>query len=109
MTMFFGARSKGELPYFGPLGKIPQEILTSHLVFSREDEKEYVQDRMRTAAEEVINILKDPKGYVYICGLKAMESGVEQALHDIAAIADLDWEHIRSSFRQEGRYHVETY
>ncbi len=109
MTMFFGARSKGELPYFGPLGKIPTDILTSHLVFSREGEQEYVQDRMRRNAAQIIEILSDPKGYVYICGLKAMETGVEDALRECAAQAGLDWESLRATLRQEGRYHVETY
>ncbi len=109
MTMFFGARSQAELPYFGPLGKVPQDVLQSHLVFSREGEKEYVQDRMRKEADAVADILKDGKGHVYICGLKAMEEGVEAALSDIATQAGLDWPTLRGDMRAEGRYHVETY
>ena len=46
--MFFGARTPESLPYFGPLKKIPEEILRQHLVFSRlpDADKEYVQDRI---------------------------------------------------------------
>ena len=48
--MFFGARTPQELPYFGPLQKVPNSLLEKHLVFSRVPgtDKEYVQDRMRT-------------------------------------------------------------
>ena len=50
--MFFGARTPEELPYFGPLQKVPNSLLEKHLVFSRVPgtDKEYVQDRMRTKA-----------------------------------------------------------
>lgn len=109
LTMFFGARSKGELPYFGPLGKVPADILTQHLVFSREEEKAYVQDRMLEEAQSVADILRDPKGYIYVCGLKAMEAGVEAALDKIAQDAGLDWPSLRNSLREDGRYHLETY
>lgn len=109
LTMFFGARTKGELPYFGPLGKIPKDVLTSHLVFSREGDKEYVQDRMRANPEDVLDVLRDPNGYVYVCGLKGMEAGVEDALTDITKDAGLDWQALRDQMRAAGRYHVETY
>jgi len=109
MTMFFGARSQGELPYFGPLGKVPESILTSHLIYSREGEKEYVQDRMLREAESVAALLRDPKSYVYVCGLKAMEEGVEKALGEIADKAGMNWANLRDEMRQSGRFHVETY
>ena len=50
MVMFFGARTPESLPYFGPLKKLPDQLLQKHLVFSRQPDtpKEYVQDRMRT-------------------------------------------------------------
>ncbi len=54
-VMFFGARTPEELPYFGPLQKVPTNLLEKHLVFSRVKgaDKEYVQDRMRTEAATV--------------------------------------------------------
>ncbi|WP_425099029.1 benzoyl-CoA 2,3-epoxidase subunit BoxA [Tropicibacter sp. S64] len=110
MTMFFGARSEGALPYFGPLGKVPQALLDKHLVYSRgEGPKEYVQDRMRAEEEKVAELIADPQTHVYICGLRGMEEGVEKALTNIAESIGVQWRALRDTMREEGRYHVETY
>ena len=111
MVLYFGARSRESLPYFGPLGKIPDDVLRKHFAFSRVpgQEKEYVQDRMRSEKAALAEALKSDKTHVYICGLKAMEAGVEQALEDIARGAGLDWKGVRNTMREAGRYHLETY
>ena len=53
MTLYFGARSPQSLPYFGPLKKVPQEVLEKNFAFSRVEgtQKEYVQDKMRENAD----------------------------------------------------------
>jgi benzoyl-CoA 2,3-dioxygenase component A len=109
--MFFGARTPEELPYFGPLQKVPTNLLEKHLVFSRVKgaDKEYVQDRMRTQGPHIATLLKSPDTYIYICGLKGMEAGVEEALADIARKHGMDWADIKPTMRSSGRYHVETY
>ncbi|MFM9941329.1 MAG: benzoyl-CoA 2,3-epoxidase subunit BoxA [Hyphomicrobiaceae bacterium] len=109
--MFFGARTPEELPYFGSLQKVPNSLLEKHLVFSRipTAEKEYVQDRLRTEAARVATLITSPDTHIYICGLKGMESGVEEALADIARKHGQDWSAIKPVMRQSGRYHVETY
>lgn len=111
MVMFFGARTPDSLPYFGPLKKMPDKLLQKHLVFSRQPDqpKEYVQDRMRTEEDIVAEMLKDPNTYVYICGLKSMEQGVEEAFTNIAESIGLPWQTLRDEMREAGRYHVETY
>ncbi|HAV08093.1 MAG TPA: benzoyl-CoA oxygenase, partial [Rhodobacteraceae bacterium] len=111
MLMFFGARSPGALPYFGPLGKVPERLLHKHLVFSRVEgqPKEYVQDRMRSEEDAVAEMLQDPKTHIYICGLRGMEEGVEQAFTNIAESFGQQWTALRDTLRTEGRYHVETY
>lgn len=111
MTLFFGARSPDSLPYFGPLNKMPDKVLQKHLVFSRSSAspKQYVQDRMRAESEALAEALLRPGTHIYICGLRAMEAGVEQALEDIASGSGLDWGTLRDTMRGEGRYHVETY
>jgi len=60
LIMFFGARTPQELPYFGPLQKVPVSLLEQHLVFSRVSGtgKEYVQDRMRIEASRVAELLR---------------------------------------------------
>jgi len=111
MVMFFGARTPDSLPYFGPLKKVPDSILRKHLVFSRRPGagKEYVQDRMRAEADSVVDLLRDARTHIYICGLRGMELGVDQAFADIAESAGIAWQTHRDAMREDGRYHVETY
>ena len=111
MTLFFGARSAGSLPYFGPLAKVPQSLLTQNLVFSRDPTlpKEYVQDRLLENTDTVANLLMDPSTYIYICGLRDMEAGVEAAMSKIASNSGQNWKDLRDQMRTDGRYHVETY
>jgi benzoyl-CoA 2,3-epoxidase subunit A len=111
LVMFMGARTPQELPYFGALQKVPNSLLEKHLVFSRipGTDKEYVQDRMRTEAVSIATLLENPATHIYICGLKDMETGVEEALADIARKNGLDWSAIKPAMRTSGRYHVETY
>ena len=111
MVMFFGARTPETLPYFGPLGKVPEALLHRHLVFSRlpDRDKEYVQDRMRAEQELVAEMLGDENTHIYICGLKGMETGVEEAFTNIAESIGTPWGTLRDAMREDGRYHVETY
>jgi benzoyl-CoA 2,3-epoxidase subunit A len=110
-VLFFGARSPGELPYFGPLQKVSENVLVKHLVFSRLPGagKEYVQDRMRGQAAELGPLLASPATHIFICGLKGMEAGVDAALAEIAGRHGIDWSSLKPAMRGDGRYHVETY
>jgi len=111
LFLFFGARSPVELPYFGPLKKVPPKLLDQELVFSRlpDRPKEYVQDRMRGRAGDLARLLARDATHVYVCGLRGMEAGVEASFHDICADHGLDWATLRAGMRETGRYHVETY
>jgi benzoyl-CoA 2,3-epoxidase subunit A len=111
LYLFFGARSPSELPYFGPLQKVPAKLLDQELVFSRlpEKPKEYVQDRMRARAADIAALLGRDSSHIYVCGLRGMEAGVEASFNAICERHGLDWPSIRSHMREQGRYHVETY
>jgi len=111
MLLFFGARTPQELPYFGPLQKVPDSLLEKHLVFSRVagERKEYVQDRMRTKIESVARVLGEPATHIFICGLKGMETGVDAALADMCRQTGREWAVLKPDMRASGRYHVETY
>ena len=111
LHLFFGARLPTELPYFGPLQKVSPKLLHRELVFSRlpDKPKEYVQDRMRTRAEDLAGLLKRATTHVYVCGLRGMEEGVESAFREICGCHGLDWNALRAEMRERGRYHVETY
>jgi benzoyl-CoA 2,3-epoxidase subunit A len=111
LMLFFGARSKEELPYFGPLQSLPKDFIDIHFAFSRSvgQPKRYVQDLMRERAADLVYLLSDPNTYFYVCGLKAMEEGVVLALRDIAIEAGMPWDAIGAAMKKEGRLHLETY
>ncbi len=111
LMLFFGARTKEELPYFGPLGNLPRDFIDINFAFSRmaNQPRRYVQDVMRERAADLAQLIADPNAYFYVCGLKAMEEGVVLALRDIAAQGGLDWETVGPSLKRDGRLHLETY
>lgn len=111
LLLFFGARSKEELPYFGPLVSLPKDFIDVNLAFSRTpgQPRRYVQDAMRERAADLAALLADDHAYFYVCGLKSMEEGVVLALRDIAVQAGLDWPRIAADLKQQGRLHLETY
>ena len=111
LMLCFGARTKEELPYFGPLQNLPRDFIDINLAFSRTAgaPKRYVQDLMRERAADVGELLKDGNTYLYVCGLKSMEEGVVLALRDIAQQAGLPWETLGAALKREGRLHLETY
>jgi benzoyl-CoA 2,3-dioxygenase component A len=111
LLLFFGARRPEELPYFGPLQKVPDKLLGKYFCYSRvpNEPRVYVQDRIRDEARQIAQLLGDFKTHVYICGLKGMEGGVDEAFADACRAASLDWTALKPAMRESGRYHVETY
>ncbi len=109
--LFFGARSQEELPYFGPLQKLPRDFIDINFAFSRTpgQPKRYVQDLMRERAADLGVLLADPDSYFYVCGLKSMEEGVLLALRDVAQQAGLSWDSVGAALQAQGRLHLETY
>lgn len=111
LLLFFGARTKEELPYFGPLQNLPKDFIDINFAFSRTagQPKRYVQDMMRERAADLAPLLADTNTYFYVCGLKSMEEGVLSALRHIAENAGLNWDTVGASLKSEGRLHLETY
>jgi benzoyl-CoA 2,3-dioxygenase component A len=111
LMLFFGARTPGELPYFGPLTKLPAEFIDINFAFSRVpgEPKMYVQDRIREKADKVMKMLLDDNCYIYICGLKGMETGVLEAFRDICRANGQEWEQLRPQLLAKARFHIETY
>ncbi len=111
LVLFFGARTPDELPYFGPLQKLPKDFIDINLAFSRVpgEPKKYVQDLIRERADKVHAMLQDDNCYIYICGLKTMEAGVLEAFRDICRARGTDWDTLRPQLLAKGRFHIETY
>ena len=111
LLLFFGARTKEELPYFGPLQTLPKDFIDINFAFSRTpgQPKRYVQDLMRERAADLAPLLTDPSAYFYVCGLKSMEEGVLLAMRDVAHQAGLSWGSVATALKREARLHLETY
>jgi len=111
LMLFFGARTQQELPYFGPLQKLPKDFIDISFAFSRTagQPKRYVQDLLRERAADLVPLLQDPNTYIYVCGLKSMEEGVVMALRDVVQHAGLNWDTLGQSLKREGRLHLETH
>ena len=111
LALFFGARVPEELPYFGPLMKLPRDFIDINLAFSRVpgQPKRYVQHLIRERADKVAAMLRDDNCYIYICGLKDMEAGVNEAFAEVCRAHGMDWGKVLDEFKHKSRYHVETY
>jgi ferredoxin--NADP+ reductase len=69
----------------------------------------YIQDRVLEHADEIFALIEDPKTHVYMCGLKGMEPGIDEAMAAAAAAKGLDWSTLRPQLKKADRWHVETY
>ena len=69
----------------------------------------YIQDRVSENAEEIFTWIEDPKTHVYMCGLRGMEPGIDEAMTTAAAAKGLNWSELRPQLKKAERWHVETY
>merc|ERR1719217_999537 len=93
--------------------KFPKQFRYEYAI-SREQknaagQKMYIQTRLAEYAKEVWDLMENPKTHIYMCGLKGMESGMEEALGPIAVEKGIDWKELVKGWKKAGRYHVEVY
>ncbi len=69
----------------------------------------YIQHRVAEHAEELWKLIQDQKTHTYICGLKGMEDGIDEALSAQAAKDGINWSDYQRAMKKAGRWHVETY
>ena len=69
----------------------------------------YIQDRVLEFADEMFTMIEDPKTHVYMCGLKGMEPGIDEAMTAAAAAKGFEWSELRPQLKKADRWHVETY
>ena len=115
--LFMGAPKSANLLYEEDL----QRYLTNYpnnfkytKAISREQQnakggRMYIQDRVLESANELFNMIEDEKTHIYLCGLKGMEPGIDEAMTKAAEEKGLNWADLRPQLRKAGRWHVETY
>jgi benzoyl-CoA 2,3-dioxygenase component A len=57
----------------------------------------------------VAGMLKEPATHVFVCRLKGMESGIEDAFTEVCKGISDDWSVIKAQIQTTGRFQVETY
>jgi ferredoxin--NADP+ reductase len=67
----------------------------------------YIQHRVAENAAELWNLVKQEKTHTYICGLKGMEGGIDEAMAAAAEKEGIVWKDYQRSIKE--RWHVETY
>merc|ERR1719156_79190 len=93
--------------------KYPDQFRFDYAV-SREDknaagQKMYIQTKMAEFRDELWEMMQKPNTHIYMCGLKGMESGMEECFSPIAEKNGMDWKEFAKSMKKEHRYHVEVY
>ena len=69
----------------------------------------YIQHRVAENAERLWEMVQNDNTYVYICGLKGMEDGIDEAMAVESAKAGVDWTEYRRTLKKAHRWNVETY
>ncbi len=69
----------------------------------------YIQDRVLENAAEIFGLIENPKTHIYLCGLKGMEPGIDEAMAKAASEKGINWSELRPQLKKAGRWHVETY
>ncbi|KAF9682194.1 hypothetical protein SADUNF_Sadunf05G0083300 [Salix dunnii] len=72
-------------------------------------EKMYIQTRMAEYAEELWELLKKDNTFVYMCGLKGMEKGIDEIMVSLAAKDGIDWLEYKRSLKKAQQWNVEVY
>merc|ERR1712137_1023497 len=93
--------------------KFPDNFRVDYAV-SREQtnaagQKMYIQTKMAEFAEELWELMQSPKTHIYMCGLKGMESGMEECFSPLAEKAGVEWKDFAKEMKKAHRYHVEVY
>ncbi len=115
--LFFGIPKTANILYKEQLEKMAEEHPENFRMdyeISREQQnseggKMYIQHRISEHADKLWELMQNPKTHTYICGLKGMEGGIDEALSAAAAKHDVDWDEYRKAMKKEHRWHVETY
>jgi len=69
----------------------------------------YIQHRVAEHADELWQLMQSPKTHTYMCGLKGMEGGIDEALSATAAKNGANWSEFQKQMKKDHRWHVETY
>jgi ferredoxin--NADP+ reductase len=115
--LFFGIPTTPNILYKEELEKLTQDYpdnFRMDYAISREQNNSeggrmYIQHKIAERADELWELMQNSKTHTYICGLKGMEDGIDEALSAAASKHGVDWVAYRKEMKKAHRWHVETY
>jgi ferredoxin--NADP+ reductase len=72
-------------------------------------EKMYIQTRMAEYAEELWQLLQKDNTFVYMCGLKGMEKGIDDIMTSLAERDGYVWADYKKQLKRGEQWNVEVY
>ena len=112
LMLFFGARRPEELPYFGPLQKVPDTLLGKHFCYSRVPGSRRTTCRTASAPKQPHAVAAAQRAEHACLHLRPERHGERRrrsVRRCVPQAASLDWSALKTAMRDGGRYHVETY
>lgn len=115
--LFFGIPTTPNILYKEDLeelqNKYPDNFRLTYAISREQKNSEggrmYIQHRIAEYADQLWELMQNPKTHTYICGLKGMEGGIDEALTAAAGKHGINWDDYRKQMKKEHRWHVETY
>jgi len=115
--LIFGVATTPNVLYQEQLEELQKEFPDNFRVtyaISREQKnpeggRMYIQHRVAEHADELWSLIQKDNTHTYICGLKGMEGGIDEAISAAASKQDITWSEYQRTIKKAGRWHVETY
>ncbi|BFM38699.1 ferredoxin--NADP reductase [Synechocystis sp. LKSZ1] len=115
--LIFGIPKSPNILYKDDLEKLAAEFPDNFRLtyaISREQQnaeggRMYIQHRVAENAEELWQLMQNSKTHTYMCGLKGMEPGIDEAFTALAEQNGVKWSDFQKQMKKEHRWHVETY
>ena len=115
--LFLGAATSSSLLYKEEFEKMKEkapENFRLDFAVSREQtnengEKMYIQTKMAEYAEELWSLVKKDNTFVYMCGLKDMEQGIDDLMASLAEKDGINWAEYKEQLKKAEQWTVEVY
>lgn len=115
--LFFGVPTTANILYKSELeeiqAKYPDNFRLTYAISREQKNAEggrmYIQHRVAEYGDELWKLLQNPKTHAYMCGLRGMEGGIDEAIATAAAKDGVTWSEYQRDLKKQGRWHVETY
>ncbi|MBV8884159.1 MAG: ferredoxin-NADP reductase [Chroococcidiopsidaceae cyanobacterium CP_BM_RX_35] len=115
--LIFGVATTPNILYKQELEELQQQYPNNFRLsyaISREQKNQeggrmYIQHRCQELSEELWSLIEQDNTHTFICGLKGMEGGIDEALSAAAGTKGVNWAEYQKEIRKAGRWHVETY